>query len=420
MTRVFVTGLGALTPIGNTVEDYWARLLAGQNGARPVEAFDPLDMPYAVACEVRDFEPALYMARKTVRRTARPTHMAVAASVMALRDSGVRITDANRERVGVLMGTGAGGIVEVIQAGMQLTVSGWKKVKPMLVPTSMSNAVSCLVSIETGAQGPVVTSTAACASGSYALLEAFHILQRDEADIAIAGGCEAALEMSIVSSFGRIGTLTQDPAPQQACKPFSADRDGFAPGEGSAALILETEASVRARGAYAYAELLGGYLTSDAYHITAPQPDGNGAARAMRETLRRTGLAPTDVDAIFAHGTGTVLNDKTECAAIHRTFGAAAPTIRVTSIKSMIGHSLGAAGAHSAVAAVKALETGSIPPTIGYSGDPEIDLNVVGNVSQQANPDVALVNAFGFGGQNAVVAFRRAPPDLRSRRAGQG
>lgn len=407
MKRIVVTGLGALTPIGNTVEEYWDSLLAGRNGAAPTDAFDPQDMPFQVACQVHGFDPTAFMNRKTVRRTARPTHMAVAASKMALEDSGLEIHDGNRDRVGVLVGTGAGGIVEVIKAGTQLPTVGWKRVTPMLVPTSMSNAVSCLVSIETGASGPVVTSTAACASGSYAVLEAFHILMRDEADAVIAGGTEAALELSIVSSFGRMGTLSQDTDPAQASKPFSIDRDGFAPSEGSASMILETAEHAEQRGAKVYAELLGGYLTSDAYHLTAPDPDGRGAARAMRETLRVTGLDRTDIDVVFAHGTGTVLNDRTEARALNAVFGDHTPNLHVTSVKSMIGHSLGAAGAHSAVAAVKCLETGNIPPTISYTPDPEIDLNVVGNQPRHAAVDIAFVNAFGFGGQNAVVAFRR-------------
>ncbi len=409
MKRIVVTGLGAITPIGNTVEEYWASLLAGTNGAHRVRAFNPEDMPYQFVCEVKDFEPARFMARKVIRRTARSTQIAIAASQVALADSGLVISPANSERVGVVIGTGAGGIVEVIQAGMNLKEGGWRKIQPMLVPSSMSNAVSCLVSIETGAQGPAITSTAACASGSYGLLEAFHVLQRGEADAIIAGGCEAALEKSIVTSFGRIGTLTEDLEPRQASKPFSVDRDGFAPSEGCGVLILETAAHAEARGARVYAELLGGYLTSDAYHITAPDPSGKGAARAMTQTLRRTGLGPDEVDVIFAHGTGTLLNDKTECQAIHHTFGERrGREIPVTSVKSMIGHSLGAAGAHSAVAAVKALETGMIPPTIGYTPDPEIELNVVGNRARATELNVAFVNAFGFGGQNAVLAFRRA------------
>lgn len=407
MKKIVVTGLGAIAPVGNTVDEYWASLLAGKNGAHRVEAFDPEDMPFQFVCEVKDFDPAKYMAGKVIRRTARPTQMAIAASQMAIEDSGLEISRTNSERVGVVIGTGAGGIVEVIQAGMNLTEGGWKKIQPMLVPSSMSNAVSCLVSIDSGAQGPAITSTAACASGSYGLLEAFHVLQRGEADAIISGGCEAALEKSIVTSFGRIGTLTGDPDPQQASKPFSVDRDGFAPGEGCAILILETAEHAKARGAKVYAELLGGYLTSDAYHITAPDPTAQGASRAMNKTLEFARIDSEDVDVIFAHGTGTVLNDKTECRAILQTFGERGKEIPVTSIKSMIGHSLGAAGAHSAVAAVKTLETGVIPPTIGYTPDPDLNLNVVGNFAQSAYLEVAFVNAFGFGGQNAVLAFRR-------------
>lgn len=407
MKKIVITGLGAVTPIGNSMEEFWSNLLAGTSGAHRVEVFEPEDMPYKFVCEVKDFDPNQYMDRKVTRRTARATQMAIAASRMALDDSGLCVTEENSEKVGVVIGTGAGGIMEVIEAGKRLSEGGWKKIQPMLVPSSMSNAVSCLVSIEVGAQGPAITSTAACASGSYGLLEAFHVLQRGEAEAIISGGCEAALEKSIVTSFGRIGTLTGDPQPLQASKPFSVDRDGFAPGEGCGALILETEEHALARGAKVYAELLGGYLTADAYHITAPDPSGAGAARAMRKTLEFSGVDREEVDVIFAHGTGTVLNDQTECKAILEAFGDRGREIPVTSVKSMIGHSLGAAGAHSALAAVKSLQTGRIPPTIGYTPDPAIPLNVVGNRAGAGDLQVGLVNAFGFGGQNAVLAFRR-------------
>jgi 3-oxoacyl-[acyl-carrier-protein] synthase II len=287
---------------------------------------------------------------------------------------------------------------------------GWRSVGPFVVPNTMANAVSCLVSIETGARGPVMTSTAACASGHYSIIEGYHFLQRGEANVIIAGGAESAVSMLTMSAFGRMGPLSsRTDDPEHACRPFSVDRDGFVAGEGACALILETEEHARARGAKIYAEVLGGRLTADAFHITAPEPEGDGAARALEGAVKNAKLRPQDIDVVYAHGTGTVLNDMGEAKALKRAFGEHVYDMKVTSIKSMIGHGLGAAGAQSAVAAVMTLREGIMPPTINYTPDPEIDLPIVGNAAQRVDANYAIINAFGFGGQNVVAVLGRAP-----------
>jgi 3-oxoacyl-[acyl-carrier-protein] synthase II len=409
MKRIVITGLGAITPIGNDTETFWCNLVSGKSGAGPVTLFDPGDMPFNIACEVKNFAPQDFMDRKLVRRTARSTQFAVAASKQALTDAGLSIDEINRDEIGVMMATGGGGITEIEFAAVDMTRDGWKSVGPFVVPSAMANAVSCLVSMEVGARGPVMTSTAACASGHYSMLESYHILQRGEADVMIAGGTESAISMLTFAAFGRMGPLSKrTDTPESACRPFSVDRDGFVSGEGAAAVIMESEEHANARGAKIYGEVLGGALTGDAYHITAPDPGGAGATRAIERALRYSNLTPADVDVVFAHGTGTVLNDEVESLALRRVFGAIDPMPRVTSIKSMIGHSLGAAGAQSAVAAICALRSGTIPPTVNYTADPALGVSIVGNqAAHDLDLKVALVNAFGFGGQNVVVAFGR-------------
>ena len=406
MTRVFVTGLGAITPIGNDPETFWQNLVEGVSGAGRITQFDPGDMPYNMACEVKDFKATDYMDRKLTRRTHRVTQFAIAASKQALEDARLTIDESNWHNVGVMMATGGGGITEIERATEVMMQKGWRSVGPFVVPSAMANAVSCLVSIETGARGPVMTSTAACASGHYSILEGYHFLQRGEADVIIAGGSESAVSLLTFAAFGRMGPLSsRTDDPQRASRPFSIDRDGFVSGEGAVALILETEEHARRRGAPIYAEVLGGRLTGDAYHITAPDPSGDGAARAIAGAIQSAGLQPEDIDAIIAHGTGTVLNDEVESKAIRRVFGDHTDQVKVTSIKSMVGHALGAAGAQSALAAVRSLQTGIVPPTINYTPDPALPITVVGNAPYHGEIRHVLVNAFGFGGQNVVVAF---------------
>jgi 3-oxoacyl-[acyl-carrier-protein] synthase II len=408
MTRVFITGMGAITPVGNDVETYWRNLLAGKSGAARISQFDTGDMPWNIACEVKDFDPGDYMDRKLTRRTARSTQFAIAAAKQALADANLVIDESNRDNVGVMMATGGGGITEIEFAAIDMTEKTWRSVGPFVVPAAMANAVSCLVSIETGARGPVMTSTAACASGHYSIIEGYHFLQRGEADVIIAGGAESAVSMLTMSAFGRMGPLSsRTDDPEHACRPFSIDRDGFVSGEGACSLILETEEHALARGAKIYAEVLGGRLTGDAYHITAPDPEGDGAARALIGAVKSSKLQPKDIDLVFAHGTGTKLNDAGEAKALKKAFGEHVYDMKITSIKSMIGHGLGAAGAQSAVAAVMALRDGKVPPTINYTPDPEIDIPIVGNVAQEVDAKYAIINAFGFGGQNVVAVVGR-------------
>jgi len=400
--------MGAITPVGNDVETYWQNLLAGKSGASRITQFFTDDMPWNIACEVKDFDAGDYMDRKLTRRTSRGTQFAIAAAKQALADANFVIDASNRDNVGVMMATGGGGITEIENAAVGMTEKTWRSIGPFVVPAAMANAVSCLVSIETGARGPVMTSTAACASGHYSIIEGFHFLQRGEADVIIAGGAESAVSMLTMSAFGRMGPLSSRiDDPEHACRPFSFDRDGFVSGEGACSLIMETEEHALGRGAKIYAEVLGGRLTGDAYHITAPDPDGDGAARALVGAVKSAKLQPKDIGMVFAHGTGTVLNDAGEAKALKKAFGEHVYDMKITSIKSMIGHGLGAAGAQSAVAAVLALRQGVMPPTINYTPDPEIDIPIVGNVAQEVHSKYAIINAFGFGGQNVVAVLGR-------------
>jgi 3-oxoacyl-[acyl-carrier-protein] synthase II len=413
MTRVFVTGLGAVTPIGNDAPTYWENLKKGVSGAGQVTHFDASDFPVRIACEVKDFDAGKWMDRKMTKRTAVVTQFALAAARQALEDAQFSITDENGPRVGVVVATGGGGIGLLEDATYTLIDKGPRSINPLLLPVIMPNAVSCLVSIETGAKGPVLTSTLACASGNYAFVEAYHMLQRGEADAILTGGGESVTTKLAFASLGRMGALSaRNDDPQRASRPFDLNRDGFVYGEGALMALLETEEHAKARGAKIYAEVLGGRLTADAYHITAPDPDGDGATRAMVAAVDSAGLKPTDVDVIFAHGTSTPLNDVTETKAIKRAFGDHAYKLAITATKSMLGHLQGGAGAASAVAAIYSLHEGTVPPTINYeTPDPECDLDYVPNEARVINPKVALVNAFGFGGQNVVLALKRYEGD---------
>lgn len=409
MSRVFVTGLGAITPVGNDVPTFWKNLTDGVSGAGHITAFDASDFPVRIGCEVKDFDPGQWMDHKMAKRTARVTQFALAASKQALEDAGLAVEENKRDNLGVVIATGGGGIGLAEDGTRTLLDKGPRSVSPLLLPGLMPNAVSCLVSIETGARGPVLTSTLACASGNYAIIEAYHFLQRGEADVIIAGGSESATTPMSFAALGRLGALScRNDDPRHASRPFDVDRDGFVYGEGAAIMILETEEHARARGARVYAEVLGGRLTADAFHITAPDPDGYGAARAMQGALASAGLQPTDIQLIYAHGTSTPLNDVTETKAIKRVFGDRAYNIAITATKSMVGHLMGAAGAVSALGGVLTLHEGIIPPTINHDRpDPECDLDYVPNQSRRAEVNALLVNAFGFGGQNVVLVMKR-------------
>ena len=408
MSRVFITGLGAITPIGNDAHTYWQNLVAGKSGAGHITSYDTADMPYTIACEVKGFDAAGMMRRATAESAPRVVQLAVAAACEAVEHAQLPIDARNRERVGVFMATGGGGLSVIEDATMTLGQAGWRAIDPFAMPYGLASMVSCQTAIELDAQGPVMTHALACASGSYSILEAYHFLQRGEADAIVAGGSESSITLMTLCAFGRMGAISaRTDSPEQASRPFSIDRDGFVAGEGAAAVVLETEEHARARGATCYAEILGGCLTGDGFHITAPDPSAGGAARALRGAIAAAGLPPDAIGAVYAHGTATPLNDEAECRALKLAFGDAAYAMPVTSIKSMIGHGFGAAGAQSMVAAVRTLQEGIIPPTINYTPDPAIDLDIVGNQARRVAARYALVNAFGFGGHNVVVVVGR-------------
>lgn len=409
MQRVVITGLGAITPIGLTVEDFWRNLTQGVSGAGPITLFDASDLPTRIGAEVKGFDPRDYMDFKEARRSHRSAHFAIAATRRALADAGLAVDQTNAESVGVVINTGGGG-VGILEEGTHLLMSGGpRKIGPFFLPMMMPNAAACQVSIAIGAKGPVLTSTLACASGNYALVEAMHILQREEAEIMIAGGVEGGMTRLLFTAFSNIGALSRrNDEPTHASRPFDRDRDGFVYGEGAAVVTLETESHAHARGARIYAEMVGGALTSDAHHITAPDPDGDGARRAMERALRAAQIKPGDIDVIFAHGTSTPLGDATETQAIKSVFGDHAHRLAVSATKSMTGHLIGAAGAISALAATLAIRDGIVPPTINLENpDPACDLDYIPSVARRMLVEAAMINAFGFGGQNVVVLLRR-------------
>lgn len=405
MQRVVITGLGVITPLGLTVEGFWHNLTTGVSGAGYITSFDTSDFPVKISCEVKDFNPANYMDRKLAKRTVRGTQFAIAASRMAMEDAKLVIDSTNGHNIGVVMNTGGGGIADVEDGARTLVQKGPRWVSPLFIPSVMPNAASCLVSMVTGAKGPIITSAAACASGNYALVEARRLLLLDEAVALIAGGTESGTKPLTFAALGRMGALSRrNDDPQHACRPFDKNRDGFVYGEGAAVMVVETEEHARQRGARIYAEIAGGAITGDAYHITAPDPSGDGAARAMQLALERAGMQPGEIDCIFAHGTGTKLNDVTETKAIKQVFGQHAYKVPITATKSMLGHTLGAAGAVSALAAVLSIRDGIIPPTTNLeTPDPECDLDYVPHVARRQPVRAAMVNGFGFGGQNVAV-----------------
>jgi len=411
MVKAVITGLGAITPIGLTVQEFWSNLTAGVSGVGYITSFDVSQFPVKIASEVKGFDPANYMDRKLVKRTVRSTQFAIAASRMALQDAGLTVDATNCHDIGVVMNTGGGGIAEVEDSTRTLLQRGPRGVSPLFIPSVMPNAVSCLVSMVTGAKGPIITSAAACASGNYAFVEARRLLLLNEATALIAGGTESGTKPLTFAALSRMGALScRNDDPQRACRPFDKDRDGFVYGEGAGVMVVETEEHARQRGARIYAEIAGGAITGDAYHITAPDPSGSGAAQAMQLALDRAGMQPQEIDCIFAHGTSTQLNDVTETRAIKQVFGQYAYKVPVTATKSMLGHTLGAAGAMSALAAVLSIRDGIIPPTINLdTPDPECDLDYVPNVARQQPVHAAMINGFGFGGQNVALIIKAYP-----------
>jgi 3-oxoacyl-[acyl-carrier-protein] synthase II len=405
---VVITGIGVVSPIGLTVEEFWHNLTHGVSGVGTVTAFDASPYTCRVAGEVKGFEPAQYMDAKAARRTSRFVQFAVAATKMALADARFTIDDHNRDSVAVVMNTGGGGMPDVVEGERVFLTKGPDRVSPLLIPALIPNMASCQVSMLWGIHGPVITSIAACASGIYALVEAKRLIDLGEAEAVIAGSSESALIPVVFAAFCNMRALsTRNGDPQKACRPFDLNRDGFVAGEGAGVMILERYEDAKRRGAPIYAEILGGSLTADAYHVTAPEPSGYGAALAMSRALKAAGVGPEDIDYICAHGTGTPLNDVSETMSIKKVFGEHAYRVPISSPKSMVGHLMGAAGAISAITCVLAIRDGIIPPTINLeTPDPECDLDYVPNVARRVPVRTAMANGFGFGGQNSVAVFR--------------
>jgi len=406
--RVVITGLGVVTSLGDTVEEFWNNIINGKSGISRISKFDVSEYPSQIASEIGDFNPDEYISPKDARRLALFTQYAIFGAQRALKDAGLEINENNAEQVGVLIGSGIGGI-EVLEEQIEKLLSkGPKRVSPFFIPMMISNMASGNVSIYTGAKGPNSNAVTACASGTTAIGEAMEMIKRGDADIMIAGGTEASITPSALAGFGNMKALSSRNAePERASRPFDADRDGFVIGEGAGILILEELESARKRGARIYAELLGYGSTGDAYHMTQPSPGGEGASRAMEAAIRKAGIARDELDYINAHGTSTPLNDKLETNGIKSVFKDHAYKLMVSSTKSMTGHLLGAAGGIEAVICAKALEEAIIPPTINYENpDPECDLDYVPNEAREY-PGIRYVmsNSFGFGGQNACLVL---------------
>ena len=407
--RVVITGLGAVTPIGNTVADYWTGLSQGMNGVAPITLFDASQHACRFAAEVKHFDPSGFIDAKEIKRWDRFSQFGVVAAKQALAHSGLELTDANRQRVGVIIGAGVGGLLTMETQAHVLNAKGPGRVSPFTVPMMIPNMASGLAAIALGAQGPSSAVATACAAGSNAIGDAFRLIQHGYADAMVCGGAEAAITPLGVAGFASAKALSfRNDDPATASRPFDAERDGFVIGEGAGILVLESLASAQARGAEILGEIVGYGTTCDAHHITSPIPGGVGGARAMALALQDGKLNPEDVDYVNAHGTSTPANDSNETAAIKTALGARAQRIPVSSTKSMTGHLLGGSGGIEAVACTLAIRHGLIPPTINYQNpDPACDLDVVPNRAREQTIECVLSNSFGFGGHNVCLAFRR-------------
>lgn len=407
--RVVITGMGAVTPVGIGVETYWEALLAGKSGITHITSFDASELPSKIAGEVADFNPELYISKKEVKRMDRITQLTLAASHLALDDSGLNLDVEDRSRIGVYVGTGVGGIHTMNEQFHILNSKGPTRVSPFTVPMMIANMPAGQTSITFGLEGPSLTMVTACASGSNSIGEASRMIERGDVDVMFAGGSEAAIEILAFSGFCAMKAMsTRNDDPSKASSPFDAKRDGFVMGEGSGMVIIESEEHALARGARIYAELVGYASSSDAFHITQPAPEGKGAQIAMRNALKDAGLAVDDIDYINAHGTATQINDRVETEAIKALFGDYSKHLAVSSTKSMTGHLLGAAGAVELIAIAKSVQTDMIPPTINYE-DPDkgLDLDYVPNQKRAKVVRAALSNSLGFGGHNATLIVKK-------------
>jgi 3-oxoacyl-[acyl-carrier-protein] synthase II len=403
---VVVTGIGPVTPVGTGVEEFWRGLTSGRNGIGPIERFETSDLPVRLAGEVRDFDPTRWMDAKEIRRTDRVVQFAVSSSALAWEDAGS--PEVHSDRAGVVFGTGIGGIETLLEQHRVLLEKGAGRVSPFMVPALMANASSGHIAMRFGLTGPNLCTVSACSSSNHAIGEAMRYIRDGHLDLCIAGGTEASTLPLTVAAFAQMTALTRNPDPETASRPFDAARDGFVLSEGACTLILESESHARARNARIYCDVAGYGASDDAFHITAPDPKGSGAAKAMTWALQDAGEEPEAVSYINAHGTSTQLNDAAETAAIKAVLGEeTAARVPVSSTKSMTGHMLGAAGAVEGAACALAIANGTVPPTIHYvTPDPECDLDVVPNRAREMRVTLALSNSFGFGGHNAVIAFR--------------
>jgi len=406
-TRVVITGLGAVTPLGNTAEEFWASLIQGKSGIGPITRFDSTDFSTRIAGEVKGFDALKFVDKKDDRKLDLYLKYALACAVMAVEDAGLDPAKENGDRFGVLVGSGIGGLSTLLESHKVLLDKGPDRVSPFFIPMLIINMASGLISMRFGARGPNSSVVTACATGNHAIGDATRIIQRGDADMMIAGGAEAIIIPLTIAGFCQMKAMsTRNEEPTKASRPFDAGRDGFVCGEGGGLVVLESLEHARRRDARIYAEVVGYGMTGDAHHMTAPDPDGDGATRAMQLALRAAAIEPAAIGYINAHGTSTPYNDKFETMAIKRVFGEHARRLAVSSTKSMTGHLLGAAGGIEAIATTLALYHGVLPPTINYEHpDPDCDLDYVPNQARKQDVEVAASNAFGFGGTNATLIF---------------
>src|SRR6266702_129650 len=407
--RVVITGVGAVTPLGNTAEEFWAGLLEGRSGIGPITRFDATDFPTRIAGELKGFDPLKYIDRKDDRKFDPFLKYAVACATMAVEDAALKTDSVDHTRFGVLVGSGIGGLETLLGNYEVLRTKGPDRVSPFFIPMLIVNMASGVISMRFGARGPNSSIVTACATGNHAIGDATKIIERGDADVMIAGGSEAIIIPLTIAGFCQMKAMsTRNDDPTRASRPFDAERDGFVCGEGGGLVVLESLEHARRRAARIYAEVVGYGMTGDAHHMTAPDPEGDGAARSMAAALRDGGLEPSAVGYINAHGTSTPYNDKFETLAIKRVFGEHARKLAVSSTKSMTGHLLGAAGGIEAIATAFALHHGVLPPTMNYEkADPDCDLDYIPNQARPQEVEIALSNAFGFGGTNATLAFKK-------------
>jgi 3-oxoacyl-[acyl-carrier-protein] synthase II len=408
--QVVVTGMGAITPVGNDVSSYWAALLAGKSGGGPITLYDASDQPVRIAAEVKGFDAEAIFGRKEARRTDRFTQLVLYAADQAISEAGLAFDQNSRNgHVGIIIGTGIGGIATLLENFEVMRERGPRRVSALMIPMMMPNAAAGQVAIKYGIHGMSLSVASACATGTNAIGEGLERIRQGAAEVMICGGGESVMHPLALAALSNMGAVSQrNDEPQRASRPFDAQRDGFLMGEGAGILILESLEHAQKRGVRILAEIVGYGASSDAFHITAPDEDGTGAALSMEAALRDAGLRPDEIDYINAHGTSTPLNDRTETLAIHTVFGEYARQVPISSTKSMVGHLMGAAGAVEAIACVKSLKTGWIHPTTNYEvPDPECDLDYVPNQARETHPQIALSNSFGFGGHNATIILRR-------------